>query len=254
MRKFFFFFLFFSLFLSSCGEPSWVLSEKKMEDVLFDIHIADGEIRMNYADFHKEEEKADLYESIYEKHGITKHDFDTSLVWYGANLDKFVRIYENLQKRYSVISDTLEACLERERIKNIIPVDPNQINIWEGINSCMLSSSGFKNNLFSFNIDTVFFSTKEDYKLTFNVLGISDTITVPTVTLGINFKDSTYILRKKIISNGYHSLSIPYSDSTSVPQRIFGKIYVPVDSRPHPISIYNIELYKKKQDNIPIQR
>ena len=51
--------LLFVLLLSACNKK--VLSEKQMENVLFDIHIADAGISENYRDFLNEEKKQELY-------------------------------------------------------------------------------------------------------------------------------------------------------------------------------------------------
>ncbi len=233
-----------ALFLLSCGRPSWVLSEKQMENVLFDIHIADAEISNNYTDFRTDRQKQDLYASIFKKHNITREQFDTSLVWYGKNLSHYLEIYNNLDKRYTILSDSITARIDRENRPDI--ESDSLINLWKMPNTLMLTSR-IEKNIISFNIDTFKLSSKEYYELKFDVLGVTDSISSPLVTLGIEFPDSVFIRRQKITDNGLFSISVPPADSiTEDPTFLFGSVYLPIQKENKRILIYNIGLYKKE--------
>lgn len=234
--------LLFALLLSACGK-SKVLSEKQMEDVLFDIHIADAVISDNYRDFTNEANKRELYTSVFEKHGITQEQFDTSLVWYGRNLDKYLTIYSNLNKRYLALTDSITTKIERQNKPAF-----SDTNIWESAKSVMLASLPGKNLTdFNLNLDTIKLSPKEYYELAFNVLGVSDSITTPFVTFGIGFPDSVFVERKTIIDNGLFTVSLPPADSiNNNPTHLFGSIYFPAWKGDARIVIYNIGLHKRK--------
>ena len=230
------------LFLLSCGRPSWVLSEKQMENVLFDVHIADAEISDNYMDFRTEQQKQELYASVFKKHNITREQFDTSLVWYGKNLSKYLEIYNRLDTRYTTLSDSITAKIDRQRIQSIAS---DRVNRWEMSKAFMLTSQAGKNTI-SFDIDTTKLSPKEYYEFMFNVLGITDSISAPVVTFGVEFPDFIFVEKKKITDNGLFSISIPPMDSITVdPTHLFGFIYLPVRKEDTKIIIYNIGLYKK---------
>jgi len=235
--------LLFALLLSACNK-SKVLSEKQMEDVLFDLHIADAIISDNYRDFLTGEKKQELYASVFQKHGITQEQFDTSLVWYGLNLDKFLVIYGNLDKRYAVLTDNLIAEIERQKK----PVITSDTNIWEGAKSFMLVSLPGKNLIdFNLNLDTIQLSPKEYYEFAFNVLGVSDSIATPFVTFGIGFPDTVFVERKTIKDNGLFTVSLPPADSiNNNPTHLFGSIYLPVWKGDAKIVIHNIGLHRRK--------
>ncbi len=90
--------------LSSCGEgwsksKAGILSEKKMAELLVDTHLADAIL---FADNSRPDEKRDkalfYYPSVLEKHGITKAQMDSSVVWYMRNPAAYARIYQQVIK------------------------------------------------------------------------------------------------------------------------------------------------------------
>ncbi len=85
------------MMLLSCDKKSeLVMSESKTEDVLFDYHLADGISRTKRLT--AEESKA-YFEAVLEKHGITRAEFDSSMVYYMKNADKLHAIYVRLSDR-----------------------------------------------------------------------------------------------------------------------------------------------------------
>jgi len=236
--------LLFLLLLSACSKK--VLSEKQMEDVLFDIHIADAMIGDNYYDFSSEEKKRELYASVFKKHGITQQQFDTSLVWYGRNLDKYLAIYTKLDKRYAVLADSIIARIEHQKKPAILLV-LNHINLWEGAKAFILTSLPGK-NMIDFNLDSVRLSPKEYHEFTFNVLGVSDSIIAPLVTFGVGFPDTAFVKREEITRNGLFTVYLPPADSiNNHPTHLFGSIYLPSQKENVRITIYNIGIYKRKE-------
>lgn len=79
--------------LFSCGN-SYVLSPEQLEEVLVDIHLAEGMAIERSADFRTLEEKLNLYETVYAKHHTDKAQFDSSMVYYSENLSELSEIYE----------------------------------------------------------------------------------------------------------------------------------------------------------------
>ena len=231
------------LFFSACNKSAKVLSEKQMENVLFDIHIADAEISNNFNDFRDQEIKKELYASVLKKHKITQEQFDTSLVWYGRNLDKYVAIYNKLNNRYTVLSDSITAKIDRQKAYDIL-FDSTKIYIWEGPKILMLNSLP-SNNLITFNLDTILLSPKQDYEFRFTTLGIMDSISGPLVTFGVVFPDSTLLKRERVTSNGLFSIDIPSKDTITTPNRLFGSIRLTPTKSDAKVVIYDIGLFKK---------
>lgn len=80
------------------GIPYGVLSPGKMEEVLYDYHLAQGmaETQGDSVAFRRY-----VYvQEVFKKHGITQADFDSSMIWYSAHAAYLDDIYKRLTLRY----------------------------------------------------------------------------------------------------------------------------------------------------------
>ena len=86
------------LSLFACEEkPDGLLSKGEMEDVLYDYHIAQY---MAASMPYEERYKSYLYvEAVFEKHGITEAQFDSSLVYYNRHTAQIRDIYQHVQRK-----------------------------------------------------------------------------------------------------------------------------------------------------------
>ena len=84
--------------LFSCGS-SYVLSPELMEEVLVDMHLAEGIAIERSIDFKTTDEKLNLYSTVYAKHNTDKAQFDSSMVYYSENLGELQEIYEVVYER-----------------------------------------------------------------------------------------------------------------------------------------------------------
>ena len=87
----------FSLTACKVKRPETVLPDAKMENVLYDYHIAKA---MGEEVPYNESYKRVLYiESVFKKYGITQADFDSSMVWFARNPEVLTKIYEKVNVR-----------------------------------------------------------------------------------------------------------------------------------------------------------
>ncbi len=91
-----------SLFYS-CGN-SYVLTTEQMQELLVDIHLADG-LGLQQGDFNTPTLKNNLYNQIYKKHNTTAEQFDSSLVYYSENMEELVEIYDVVVERLKTIEE-----------------------------------------------------------------------------------------------------------------------------------------------------
>jgi uncharacterized protein YcfL len=106
---------FFLLCLIACtSKPSYVLSDKKMENVLFDLYLAEAGVTENAALFYNDSvKKQEFLQSVFKKHHTTQAKFDTSLVWYNAHMQRYMKINTQLTDRYDRLIRQLETEAER---------------------------------------------------------------------------------------------------------------------------------------------
>jgi hypothetical protein len=107
-------YFFLVLFVACTGKPMHVLSDKKMENLLFDLYLAETEINDNPAVFRNDSARTqDFLQSVFRKHHTSQAKFDTSLVWYNAHMDRYLKINTQLTERYNRLIRQLETEAER---------------------------------------------------------------------------------------------------------------------------------------------
>lgn len=79
--------------------PRGVLSSKKMQEVLYELHRTDAILQCWGMDYGHDEAVAKYYEVTLEKLGVTQAEFDSSLVWYTDHPSRFDKIYPKLRAR-----------------------------------------------------------------------------------------------------------------------------------------------------------
>ena len=97
------------ILLSGCGMRPWgVLSHDEMVAVLLDVHVAEAAMKVVDTSA-KRIEKQEYYNTIFEKHNITKEQFDKSLDWYARHPKVLVEIYDDVKKEAESLQDRVEA-------------------------------------------------------------------------------------------------------------------------------------------------
>lgn len=187
------------LFASCSRRPGYVLSEKEMADVLYDIQLAQSIFRIS-SDFSSDEKKDAVVEGILIKHDITQAELDSSLIWYADNLNDYVKINNVVSERLKADYDKLEA--EKEALKK-------SMRDWSAYVLPPFYYLTESTPLLSFKIDSVRMKTidLDKFIVAFDVLGLNDNNNVET---GIYFtykdtlvkdflsvkEDTHFILRK----------------------------------------------------------
>ena len=130
----------FSIFLlASCltacqvKRPKVVISDAKMENVLYDYHIAKamGE-EVPYTDGYK---RVLYIESVFKKHGITQAEFDSSMVWFTRNPEVLTKIYEKVNARLKAERDVVNhlIAIRDNKPKESLPGDSIDVWAWQRI-------------------------------------------------------------------------------------------------------------------------
>lgn len=87
-----------SLLFTSCRGDG-ILSSRKMVDVLTDLHRMDGMLQLKGHRYVNESDEAAYYDAVLAKHGVTRANFDSSLVWYTDHPQRFNKLYPRVLKR-----------------------------------------------------------------------------------------------------------------------------------------------------------
>lgn len=161
MKKFPLIFLLTTLVLmSGCkpGTPNGVLSERKMEDILYDYHIAQG--MADYQEGKYDTLLARVYEAaVLKKHSTTKAEFDSSMVYYMWHTDRMHKIYESLSKRIEAEMRAMGGTGGGAGEFAAFGTTGDTANVWNGPRAVVLSHHpAFNHYSFALKTDTTFHS------------------------------------------------------------------------------------------------
>ncbi|MEG1586900.1 MAG: DUF4296 domain-containing protein [Bacteroidales bacterium] len=118
------------LFFLACSQvPDGVLDRKKMETVLYDVHIIEGVMEEYPAQYRTEEAKQKLMVGVFHKNHITKAEFDSSMVYYGAHLDQYMKIYQTVTARLNAQRDLYAEELSAYE-KSLLTPKGDSVDLW----------------------------------------------------------------------------------------------------------------------------
>ena len=215
--------------LSACkpGVPSRYIQPDEMEDLLYDYYIG-----QNMAYDHDDSEGIDyqrelIYQAVLKKHGVTQAEFDSSLVYYYTRADRFVKIYDRVQKRLNDQASELGAPVsEVERYMSLSQTG-DTMDIWNGKRHLMLFPQAPCHVMqFALKADSSFHrgdSFMLSYNASFLVQSGSKSMTAYLSVIYEN--DSVAFQQQTFSSQGRSSVRIPACDKNV--KEIKGFFYMP---------------------------
>ncbi len=232
-------FLFVSLglvFLSACkaDQPRGVISDEKMEDILYDYHIAQSLAKnrpdsVGYA-MHS------YVQAVFLKHGVTQADFDRSLEWYTRHSERLFKIYQRIDERYAAVTSSSGGD-GKSKYANM-KADGDTVNVWSGNSSYLLMSSGDNRMTFQWTPDTslhrgdcilLHFSSQWFYRE-----GMKSAIAQVSVRYD---NDSVAVINRYIYSSGAQDIYMN-TDAHHTVKQIKGFIYQEADWSDRPKILY----------------
>lgn len=87
------------LFTTGCkpSVPSEFISERDMENILYDYHLATSMARQENGNY--ESDMVAYRAAVLKKYGVTQAEFDTSMVYYMRHTERLHAIYKNIAER-----------------------------------------------------------------------------------------------------------------------------------------------------------
>lgn len=98
VKQLFYFFLFVIVLCSCSSDSQEILSHGKMEDIIYDLHLAQG--MADKGDYDKRAMKeAEYRAAVLKKYEITQAEWDSSFTYYCRHADELHEIYNNVAER-----------------------------------------------------------------------------------------------------------------------------------------------------------
>ena len=147
--------------LAAChpGRPAGVIGDGDMERILYDYHIAQA-IADNKGDSAEAYRYASI-QKVFEKHGVTQAEFDSSMVWYSTNMTSLYKIYNRLYERLDAeVAQAGQGALGDMYAS--LTADGDTANIWMGEKMLSLMQATNSNNFtFAYVADSTFLNGDE---------------------------------------------------------------------------------------------
>jgi hypothetical protein len=208
------------LFPSCRKTPEGVLPEKKMKDILIDMQLAENMINANYQNYPDSAHKAVLYQSVFQKHKITQAVYDSSLVWYGKNLDILIRIYD------LVIDEINGQIRELGDVQASAAPSVNQdsVNIWPRRDYLTFQSEAlFNGTIFDIKPEREYLPGST-FVLGLRIWGVSQQMRhTPEIRIAAELMDTTWTVNEKIEHEGYREIVLK-TPATKRTKRVYGYI------------------------------
>lgn len=85
---------------ASCiDRPDYVLDEDQMVDLLVDVHKAEGLMEMQAEHNSDKEYQQAIMAAVFVEHGVSRAQYDSSLMWYARHLNQLVRVYSHVDEK-----------------------------------------------------------------------------------------------------------------------------------------------------------
>lgn len=117
--------------LSCNPTPDYVIKPKDMASLLADIHKGEGVVDLQSSHYRNDSVKKALKQSILMRHHVTQEQFDTSLVWYGHNIDVYKDVYEMVIKQLEDELSTADIAADGKSVQ--VSVVGDSVNVWSDV-------------------------------------------------------------------------------------------------------------------------
>ncbi len=157
------------LVMASCsGRPDGVMSQREMRSFLTDLHLLEGVLLQNTATSGDERVEVYYYNALFEKHGITKADFDSSLVYYTKQPKRFERIYASVTRNLEEVEKDVQAGKFEKLLPDSILFKPEWVDLPALASTYRFTPDSARTNL-SFAVTASGLMTRDSYHLRFRM-------------------------------------------------------------------------------------
>ncbi|MDR0836057.1 MAG: DUF4296 domain-containing protein [Tannerella sp.] len=227
----------------SCSRvPNDVIPEKKMRRVLYDMQLAESMVEIDFEKYNRGEEKQKLYDAVFSKHKITQAKYDSSLIWYGENMDLYMAIYKlvlkDIEKSIAAMGNIKQDPLSGEVSTK------DSLNIWIQGNTYTFKPEGMSTRLVFDIKPQMPYTNGSTYIIGFDVWGVLPSMRPkPRVKLSAVQGDTIITVIKEIAEDGYNETTLKTVEAKPV-NRIFGYVFINSAENYHCVYLNDIQLMK----------
>lgn len=216
-----------SVALSGCnGVPDGVIEPERMAHLLADIHVGESVVESNSSAFPTDSAKRVFRQSIYERNGVTPAEVDSSLRWYGYNMDKYVEVYDRvieiLENRMATVQQRAgSTAAATAAVNGYVAMEGDSVDVWYDVR--------FRPFAATLPGDVVRFVFRNDpnwelgdvYTFKTKLIGNSKQA---SFTVAVDYDDGTVETASAgLIGDGWHEVKFAL-DTARTPREIYGTL------------------------------
>lgn len=226
---------------SACDKrPKGVLSDKEMVQLIADIHTAEAYMQSYNSGYYNDSLRDSSVKWALDRHGLTRAEFDSTMSWYGRNIDEYKDLFEKVDKELAV------------RQKNVSGVSDQELNssdLWPFSRHMLISENSPSNSLsFSFSSEDVQKGDKIVWKMR-----QSNNMSMNDVLLGVDYANGSSTYLHEVKSGDSKIEMTLQTDSAQTVKRIFGYLRVR-EQMSLPVRIDSIALQRLPVDTTDYYR
>lgn len=224
----------FAVVLSSCSDrPKGVLGESDMVDLIADIETAEAYTQTQSGPSHDETARQQITNFILDKHGITKEEFDSTMTWYGRNIDEYQKLFEKVDKILAVRQQKATGSNDDVRISDLWPYSRHLL---------IDDNSASDNVIFSIPAGDLEKGSMLNWKMRLRNSSGGDAL------LGVDYDNgSTAYISQSVMGNRQIDMTIQ-TDTGKIVRRIYGYFHINSDME-KPMWIDSISLTSQPYDS-----
>ena len=232
-----------ALLLSSCrSQPDYVIKKDRMVDLLIDVHKTEAVINLNYSSYPTDEKKRAIREAVYMRHNITEADFDTSMVWYGNNLDVYMEVYEEVIKRLKEEDAEIKDLIAQDNAQ-VLTLAGDTIDIWKQERWHVFNPNKGE-NILAFNIDKdENFKRRDHFTLRFHAVNAPSSGSPIVAHIAARHNNQLIHYNSTTVKEGWNIVRVQ-SDSLHNITEVYGYIAMPPRKDSHIMYLDSIELIR----------
>lgn len=205
--------------LSACNRRgNKVLSEKEMIQFLADVSLAQAQSQAGNPGKLPEEQRLRTEESVMAARGITREEMDSTLAWYGRNLEKYYALFDKVDK---------ELARRQKKSNGNLPRTNEADNLWPYSAFAWFAPQSPTQGL-TFSMPSADMKPGESliWKMRFN--------NSPNIKamIGVDYTDNTSTVMTAS-TYGQREFEVELlTDTAKKVSRIYGSLYIPKESLP----------------------
>lgn len=116
--------------VTSCRKvPGHIVQPEEMSQYLADIYVGESVVDMNYSEYSDDSTRQALKQAILGRHHLTREQVDTSMMWYGAHIDRYIKVYERTEE---ILRERLDNSASAVSGNVTATVAGDSVNVWSG--------------------------------------------------------------------------------------------------------------------------